>query len=415
MKFFRNRRQSSPVRERQLTVDARLLEAMRESMGEATPQNVLTIAAAYAAIYAISSDTAILPFKCFQRTPRGRREAPEKNATELLNVSPDGETTAIRFRQALMGHAVSRGNSYAEIRFRGDGQPGALHLLPPSVKPQRHPANGKLYYDLGDGKTLPPSRVLHLAGLGGDGLTGYSPIGLCKRTFDLTISAEQYGVGYWKNGSRPGGVITYPGEVTPAMRDNLVASWERMHRGAENASKVAVLEEGAAYHAITIPPEEAQFLETRKFQIIDIARIFRVPPHKIADYSQMQLASAGVEAANIDYVTTTLMVWCSQLEAEANRKLLTPEDRANGYYFKHMANALLRGAMAQRAEFYSKLFAMGVLSPNEIRELEEMNPVDGGDNHFVPLNMDSLESPRGEDGEGTEANDPDPANDPATG
>lgn len=385
-----------PAEKRQLSVDAKLMEIARENTGRATPESVLSIAAAYAAIYAISTDTAILPLKVYQKTARERREATEHPAHDLMNFTPDGETTAVRFRQALMGHAVSRGNGYAEIRRDMDGQPRVLHLMSPAVTPCREENTGRLFYDLGNENTLPPSRVLHVAGLGADGLKGYSPLTLARRAFELAIETERYGVSFYRNGSRPGGVITYPGEVTPKMRENLVASWERLHQGGDNAHKVAVLEEGSAYHAVTIPPEEAQFLQTRQMQVVEIARIFRVPPHKIADYSQMQLASAGVEAANIDYVTTTLMAWCTQLEAECNLKLLTPMERAAGYYFKHSLNALLRGDMKTRAEFYGKLFSFGALSPNEIRELEDMNPIEGGDKHFTPLNMGGLEDPKEE-------------------
>lgn len=392
IEYLRKRIFGERSHKRSMRVDAKLIEVFRSLSGMGAPshEEVLGITAAYAAIYAISSDTAVLPFKCYQRTGKVIREATEKLAGNLLNVSPDGVRTGVRFRQHFMGWAIARGNAYAEIRFRGDGQPGALHLLPPETMPCYHAGNKTLYYDLGNGTTLPPRRVLHLAGLGGDGLLGYSPIALFKRAFSLNINTEKYGDNYFINGSRPGGVIEYPGEVSPGMRSNLEATFEERHGGTDNAHRVHVLEEGATYKPITIPNNEAQFIETRKFGVSDIARIYRVPPHKIADYSQMQLASAGVEAANIDYIQTTLMVWARQLEAECNLKFLTDEEREQGYYFKHNFNALLRGDMKTRSQFYREMFGIGVYSQNEIRELEELDPIEGGDKHYYPLNMGTV-------------------------
>lgn len=398
------------AQERDLKVDRKLAEAMRIAggVGVGGTKDVLGLTAAYACIYAISTDLSHLPFKCYQRLLNGgTRLAPEKNANTLLNLSPDGISPACRFRQHWLGHAVSSGNGYAEIRFRADGQPGALHVLDPATRPVIDDSTGRLYYLTPDGAQIAPRRILHIAGFGGDGLIGFSPIELFRRTYDLSVATEEYGRNFFRNGARPGGVIEYPGEISDKARKSLATSFTEQYGGVENSHKVHVLEEGAKYVPIKIPNNEAQFIETKKFGISDMSRIYRVPLHKIADYSQVQLASAGVEALNIDYVQTTLTSWAVQAETECNLKLLSPLERDEGYFFKHTFNAMLRGDMKARSQFYRDLFGIGVLSPNEIRDLEEMNPIDGGDDHYYPLNM-SVIGELVNEGDATEDDNPPP-------
>jgi HK97 family phage portal protein len=385
---------------------------------DVTPEVALTLAAYYAAINVISTDVAMLPLKVYRRRRSGGRdEVRDDPRSELLGLSPDGETTAMRWRQAWAGHALGWGNGYAEIGFDGNGMPAGLYLMSPrGTKPQRRPQDGKLYYKHGSG-TLPPYRVLHLAGLGFDGLIGYSPVKLAKEALGLGLAAERFGAAFFGNGSVPKGLLKTPGKLDEDAQKRLRESWESVHRSTTNANKVAILEQGLEWQQTTIPPEDAQFLATRQFQVLEVARLFRLPPHKLGDYSQSHLSN--IESANLDYLTTTIAPWCEAIEQELNRKLFTPEERAAGMFVEHDMRAFLRGDMKARAEFYTKLRDLGAINPDEIRALENMNPIDGGDLYLVPLNMVSLKEagkppePPPAPAPADPAIDPEPTPDPA--
>jgi HK97 family phage portal protein len=204
------------------------------------------------------------------------------------------------------------------------------------------------------------------------------------------MATERFGASFFANGSRPSGVLKIPNVLKKEAADRLRLSWEALQTGSQNTGRTAVLEGGAEWQSITIPPEDAQFLATRQFQVVEVARLYSLPPHKIGDYSQSHLAN--IEASNLDYMTTTLMPWCKAIEQELNLKLFTPEERAAGYYIEHNMAAFLRGDMKSRAEFYTKLRDLGVFSPNDICERENINPIGPeGDIRLVPVNMQTLE------------------------
>jgi HK97 family phage portal protein len=356
-----------------------------------TPETALGLTACYAAINTIATDVASLPLRVYRKQPNGgREEMADHPLAILLAESPDGETTSMRWRQAMMGHALGWGNGYAELTYDGDGFPRGMYLLDPRTEPQRRAQDKRLYYRKADGGTLPPYRVLHVAGWGYDGLKGYSPIMQAREAVGLGLAAESFGSTFFGNGSSPKGILKTPNAVTPEMADRLRAGWEDLHRGLANSHKVAVLEQGLEWQSISIPPEDAQFILTRQFQVVEIARLFRLPPHKIGDYSQSHLAN--IEAANLDYMTTVLMPWCEAIEQEINRKLLTTDERRAGYYVEHQMQAFLRGDMKARAEFYLRMRDLGAINPNEIRARENMDPIGpAGDVYLVPLNMTNLE------------------------
>lgn len=358
---------------------------------QVTPLTALSLTAAYCAINAISTDIASLPLEVYRRRKDGSRDSqPDHPVAVLFRDSPDGETTSMRWRQAAMGHVLGWGNGYAEVTFR-KGEPTGLYILDPrQTEPARRPQDQRLYYQSGSDQ-IPTYRVLHFAGLGFDGLKGYSPVKLAKEAIGLGLATERFGATFFGNATQPRGVLKTPQKMTPDGMTRLRSDWEALHRGPENAHRIAVLEQGMEWQSITIPPEDAQFLETRKFQVSEIARLYRIPPHKLGDYSQMQLASAGVEAANLDYMTTTLMPWCEAMEQEINRKLFTREERDAGFFVEHKMAAFLRGDMASRADYYTKLRDLGVFSPNDIRRLENLNPIPDGDVYLVPMNMQTLE------------------------
>ena len=357
-----------------------------------SPESALGITAVFSAISVIATDTASLPIGIYQRRADGGRDEVRSHPNfELLNVSPDDETTAMRWRQALMGHTLGWGNGTAEIEFDGKGYPAKLHMLHANTRAERDLENPALFYRLPNGVKLPPRKVLHVAGLGYDGVNGYSPVALARQALGLTLAAETFGSSLFGNGAIPRGILKYPRAFKEAQLKNLRESLERIYRGAHNGNRLMLLEEGVDFQPSQINPDDAQFLATRAFQILEIARMFRVPPHKIGDYSQAHLAN--VEESNLDYMMTTLLPWCEQIEQAINFRLFTKEERAKGLFAEHNLMAFLRGNMVARAEFYTKLRDLGVLTPNQICRFENLNPIGAeGDIRLVPLNMTSLKN-----------------------
>lgn len=356
------------------------------SGGPITPASALTLAAYYAAINVLSTDLACLPLKVYKRRRSGGRdEVTDDPRSDLLAVSPDGETTSMRWRQALIGHTLGHGNGYTEIEFAG-GEVSGLKLLEPTTKPDRRSQDNRLYYRLPDDSTRPPYKLLHLAGLGYDGLCGYSVAHMARQTIKLGLSAEGFGAAFFLNGTNANGHFTSPLKMSDQAKENFRRSVNERHRGTGNAFNFMILEQGMTWTQTTIPPEDAQFLATREFQVVEIARLFRLPPHKLGDYSQSHLAN--IEQSNIDYMTTTLMPWCESVEQELNRKLFTTQERRDGYYVEHQMQAFLRGDMNSRATFYERMFGLGVMTPNDIAQRENMNPIGSdGDERFLSVQV----------------------------
>jgi HK97 family phage portal protein len=359
---------------------------------QVTPQAALTLAAAYACINVIATDVAMLPLEVFRRRKSGGRDQVRDDPRqELLGVSPDRETTSMRWRQAWVGHTLGWGNGFNELTFSGGVCTGIYLLNPGKTQPRRRPQDKRLYYQLDNGETLPPYRVLHLAGLGFDGLCGYSPIRLHRRGIEMALAIEQTGLSLYTNNGQPKGVLTTEKTLSDTAYKRLKKDWHRKHGGPNNAGKVAILEDGLKFQATSINPEDAEFLATRQFQVIEVCRLYRVPPNKVADMTQSHLAN--IESSNIDYVMTTLVPWCRAIEQELNWKLFTPAERARGYYVKHDVRALLRGDMKSRAEYFTRMRDLGAYTPNMVLEIEDENPIGPeGDLRLVPLNMQTLEA-----------------------
>jgi HK97 family phage portal protein len=378
-----------------------------------TPKSALTLIAYYAALNVLATDLACLPLKVYRkRKSGGRDEVSDDVRSDLLAVSPDGETTSMRWRQAWYGHTFGHGNGYTEIEFAG-GEVSGLYLLDPATEPDRRSQDRKLYYRLDDGSTRPPYKVLHLAGFGYDGLSGYSPARLARQGISLGLSAETFGATFFANGLNVRGVFEFPRKLGKEARDNFRGDVQRMHSGAKNAHGFMVLEDGVKWIQTSISPDDAQFLATRQFQVVEICRMFRLPPSKLMDFSAGTFNN--VEAANIDYMTTTLMPWCEAIEQELNRKLFTREERLAGLYVEHQMQAFLRGDMNSRATFYERLFGLAVLTPNMIADRENLNPIGPeGDERFltvqaVPLKV-ALNPPK-QPAQASPEPSPDPAGD----
>ena len=300
------------------------------------------------------------------------------------------------FRETLMTHLLLWGNAYAQIIRNGKNEIVALYPLMPNKMSVDRDENGRLYYTYYRGTdeaiknkefavTLQPSDVLHIPGLGFDGLVGYSPIAMAKNAIGMAIACEEYGAKFFANGAAPGGVLEHPGTIKDPQR--VRESWQSTFGGSGNANKIAVLEEGMKYTPISISPNEAQFLETRKFQINEIARIFRVPPHMVGDLEKSSFSN--IEQQSLEFVKYTLDPWVVRWEQALQRTLLSEEEKKT-LFFKFNVEGLLRGDYASRMNGYATARQNGWMSANDIRELEDLDRIPaelGGDLYLVNGNM----------------------------
>jgi HK97 family phage portal protein len=354
-----------------------------------TPNNALTLAAVWACVRVISEDVASLPLITYRRLDRGKERAPAHPLYRLLHDEPNPYMTAMQFRETLQGHVLLWGNAYAEIERDRDGRPLALWPLRPDrmSMPEVSEAGTLLYtYQTpNDGpKPLTQSNVFHLRGLASDGIVGYSPIRLHRESLALGLATLHYGTRFFGNDSRPGGVLQAKNRLTDAVANRMRASWEDAHRGLNNAHRVAILEEGVEWKQVGLPPEDAQFLQTREFQVQETTRIFRMPPHKVGDLSRATFSN--IEEQAIEYVSDTLRPWAVRWDQQANKDLVMPSEKGR-IFCEHLMDALLRGKTLERFQAYQLGLQNGVYSANEVREFENRNPVEGGDVHLQMANM----------------------------
>jgi HK97 family phage portal protein len=353
-------------------------------------ESALTFSAVYAAINAISTDLAVPPLLLYRRAKDDSRDEQfDHPSMRPWRVTPDDETTPIMLRQALVGHAVGRGNGYAELTFAG-GELSGFHLLDPRTRPRRRPEDKTLYYELPNRKTLPPGRVFHLANFGVNGLEGMSPVELHRRSIGIGLNVEATELSTYENGGVPRGLLKTPKRLSKEAVERLRENWNNIHGGPENAGNVAVLEEGMEWVATTLKHDDQQFLQLRQFQVLDIARIFRVPPSKIGDWSQNPYASA--EVANLDYVASTLLGWAVKFEQQCNLKLLTEAERRAGFYFEHDFAVFLRADLKAMFEAYGTAVQNGLVNRDEARRRFGLGPIKaGGKTHTVQVNLTPLD------------------------
>ncbi|HEL0588902.1 TPA: phage portal protein [Streptococcus equi subsp. zooepidemicus] len=360
-------------------------------------RSAMQMTAVYSCVRILSEAIASLPLNVYRYNADGGKEkAYEHPLFRLLHDEPNPEMTSFIFRETLMTHLLLWGNAYAQIIRNGKGEVIALYPLMPDRMSVDRDEKGHLYYRYtkssddaptmeGSTVVLDPSDVLHVPGLGFDGLVGYSPIAMAKNAIGLAIAAEEYGSKFYANGAAPSGVLEHPGTLKdPAkVRD----SWNAAFGGSSNSHKVAVLEEGLKYTPISISPNEAQFLETRKFQINEIARIFRVPPHMVGDLEKSSFSN--IEQQSLEFVKYTLDPWVIRWEQALFKALLSEEEKKD-YFFKLNVEGLLRGDYASRMNGYATARQNGWMSANDIRELEDLDRIPselGGDLYLVNGNM----------------------------
>ena len=357
--------------------------------------------AVYACVRILAEAIASLPLHVYEyQDDGGKKLVHDHPLYYLLHDEPNPEMTSFVFRETLMSHLLIWGNAYAQIIRDGAGRVLGLYPLLPDKMDVQRDDRGNIYYvysrnsdenpmfkEYGDIR-LKAEDVLHIPGLGFDGLIGYSPIAMAKNAVGMTLACEEYGASFFANGANPGGVLEHPGVLKDPSK--VRESWNSVYRGVSNAHKIAVLEEGMKYQQIGIPPEEAQFLETRKFQINEIARLYRIPPHMVGDLDKSSFSN--IEQQSLEFVKYTLDPWVIRWEQSLQRSLLLPGEKGK-YFIKLNVDGLLRGDYQSRMNGYAVGRQNGWFSANDIREMENMNPIpdeEGGNLYLINGAMTKL-------------------------
>ncbi len=357
------------------------------SVTEATAMNYSSV---FAAVNAISSDIAALPLHMYKRNVAdgGKDRFIGNPLYRLVHDTPNPRETSMTWRQTVMSHALLYGNGYSEIVRNGAGQPSSIwHITPDRVTPWLR--DGELFYRVVNRDSsddyIPAADMIHIRGIGWDGYQGYGVIAKARESIGLGMAAEQFGAAMYGNGLAIGGVISFPGPKPPELSEkNYTDKLNSQHKGVDRAHKLLALYNGAKYERMNISPNDAQFLETRKFQVAEIARWFNLPPHKLGDLSGS--THSNIEQQSIDYYTNSLLPWLKIWEQELYLKLVPASER-NIQFFEHDAKGFLRADSQMRWEAFSRQFMAGAVTPNEMRDSENLNPVKGGDLSFVPLNQ----------------------------
>lgn len=358
--------------------------------------NALNLATVWACVTAVSQDLAKMPLGVYRVDPKtgAKTKAFDHPLYDLLRYEPNPETTPAVFRETLTAHALTWGNGYAIIERDGAGRPTRLWQQKPGRTTVQRLNTGEIIYrftgDDGKQQTKYADDVLHIRGLGYDGLVGYSVIRQARQSLGAVAAAEKFGSDFFGNSAIPAGVLKHPGKLRDggkALRDSWKALFGR--EGSERGG-TAVLEEGVTFERLTLPNEDAQFLETRQFDIPQVCRWFRVPPHKVFDL--MRGTFSNIEHQSIEYVTDSLLTWAVRWEQELERKCFSREERS-GYDVEHKMDGLLRGDTKSRYEAYKIAREWGWMSANDILRKENENPIPNGDGYLVPLNMTSGATP----------------------
>lgn len=366
----------------------------KASSGEQVDErSAMQIATVYACVRLLAESVAQLPLHLYKaKTPDEQEKATDHPLYKILYREPNPEMTSFSFWEAAMTHLLLWGNSYSQIIRDGKNTVLGLYpLLPENVEIDRTD-KGELYYiyhaytdevpgDTNKDIIFRRDEIMHIPGLSFNGLVGFSPIAMMKNSLGTTMAVEKYGSAFFRNGAQPSGVLQHPGVLKnpEKIREN----WSQVYGGPNNAHKVCVLEEGMEYKAISLPPEDSQFLSTREFGVEEICRIFRVPPHMVQDLKRSTFSN--IEHQSIDFVVHTLDPWLVRIEKAIVKDLLIEEEK-DIYFPKFNVDGLLRGDYKSRMDGYSVGISNGIISPNEARKKENMAPLredEGGDFHIV--------------------------------
>lgn len=360
-----------------------------------TTSTSLSLSAVWAAVRLLSQTVGQVPVKVYERTDNGKIVAKNHPIYNLVNSEPNRIQTSFLFREIGQQHLELRGNFYAHITRDGKQRPIELTVLNPD-KVEAFSKDGDAFYKVEGMDDVVPSRdILHVCGPMGDGLKGLSPISIHRENLGLAMAAQDYGATFYGNGANVNGILSTDAVLKPEQRKNIKESWGAAHQGLDNSNTTAVLDAGLKYQRVTIAPDEAQFIQSRKFQTTEIARIFGVQPHLIADLERS--TNNNIEHQSIEFVKYTILPRIRRWENELNKKLFR-EDEKGKYFIEFNLDGLLRGDSSSRGEYYSKMLQNGVMNINEVRNLENLNKIEGGDKHYVQLNLTPIDKLGTQDG-----------------
>lgn len=352
-----------------------------------TPRAALGVPAALRAVTLLSGAVASLPLKVYRKTDGGREPATENQVYKLLHREPNPMQTPFTFKELIMNHLLLNGNFYAFIEWQ-HGKPQTLWPIDPAaVTVEKDQDNGTITYRVSTTKgqqELPPDEVLHVMGITTDGVTGISPITLARESLGGAIAELKHGQSFFRHGANLSGVLQHPGHLGEEAAAALRKGWREKYSGSDNAGKVAVLEEGMEFKPVSLSNKDSQWLESRQVSVLDVARIFGVPPALLGHLEKASYSSQ--EAQNIEFLTHSLRPWLSRIEQAVDRALITHSN----LYCEFTAGDLLRTDLKSRYDAYRTALAAGFMSVNEIRRLENLPAVDGGDELYRPLNMGLL-------------------------
>lgn len=361
--------------------------------GRVTEEKALGIDAVFACVNLYARTLASMPLLLYEKTPDGKRRAVNHPLYRLLHNEPNPNMTSHNFRKIMEASLKLWGNAYAWIEFDNSWRVKYLWpLLPGNVFPQRSLQTGELFYDAvlynGESRRFRAYEMVHIPGLGFDGISGRSPVRQFAETMGFNLDIKSYGRKFFKNGARPSGVLQHPGSLSEEAQKRLENKFDKRYSGIENTGKTILLEEGMTYHQIGVPPEEAQFIESRKYSVEEIARIYGVPPHMIGDLEHATFSN--IESQDINFAKHSIVPECVNWEQELMRKLLNDDEQAR-YEIEFNMEGLVRGDMESRYRAYAIGRQWGFLTADDIRAKENMSNVDGGGITYVPLNMISSE------------------------
>lgn len=355
-----------------------------------TPDGAMRCAAVLSCVRVLAETVAGLPFIVYRRTESSRERDPNLAVFKLLQTRPNRYQTAFEFREMLMAHCLLRGNGYAQKVYDRRGDVVELVPLNPTKVTPKMTSDGAVVYEFKSQTyqtiTFSSDDIFHLKGMATDGITGVSPITYARETVGLSIAAEEFGARVFSNDAKPGGILEHPGKLSDEAHQRLKDSWQKAHAGVQNAHKVAILEEGMRWQRIGISSSDSQFIESRKFQIEEIARIFRVPPHMIGHLERATFSN--IEHQSLDFVQHTILPWLRRWEQAITARLFSDSEQTT-HYCEFLVEGLLRGDIQSRYSAYAVGRQWGWLSADDVRRLENMEPLPdaAGEKYLVPLNM----------------------------
>lgn len=368
-----------------------MLKALSKTGLEIGEDDAIKIMAVYACIRVIASEISASPVQLMRHVAGGGKERVDGRLATLLRYEPNPEMTASDFKKAMTLNLELWGNAYAEIVRNRAGEITSLWPIPAWRVAKKRDDKKALYYTVsvegGEAVKLKETQMLHLRAMG-SGVTGMSFVALARDALGLAVAAEEYGSDFFQNGALASGIVTYPGKLNQTSLDNFKRSFKESYEGLTNAQRILFLEEGLTFQQLTIPNDAAQFMETRTFQMHEVCRFFGVPPHKIAILDRATFSN--IEHQSMEFDQQCIYPRIIQWEEELRRSLLSIGEKEAGYFFKFNLNSRWRVALATKTNYYNNMRQNGILNANEIRELEDMNPIPaelGGNEYLINGNM----------------------------